>query len=371
MTMKKILLLCGLSNYILYFRSNLIEKLKAEGYEVSVIAFDEKFRAEVETLGVTFYCIQSSNRSVNPFEIFALGKQYRKIIRAVSPDIVFSFQLKPNTFGVLAAKKAGVKNIYSMVEGAGDVFINNTLKWKLVRFVVCRLYKKAFRNVRKVFFLNEDDKQEFIERKLVQSEQCEIIHGIGVDLERFSYRPIKNRRTFLMVARMLKTKGIYEYCECARLVRKQYPDAVFKYLGAEGNVKVADIQEYIDDGSVRYLGTTNDVRPYFEECFVEVLPSYREGLGLVNVEAGAIGRASITCNTIGTKDTVKDGYNGFLVEVGDSKGLAEKAIWCIEHPEEAEQMGRNSRTLAEEYFDQEKINEKIISILTRKEVKDE
>ena len=128
--MKKILLLCGLSNYILYFRSNLIAKLKAEGYDVSVIAFDEKFRAEVEALGVTFYCIQSSNRSVNPFEIFALEKQYRKIIRAVSPDIVFSFQLKPNTFGVLAAKKAGVKNIYSMVEGAGGVFINNTLKWK-------------------------------------------------------------------------------------------------------------------------------------------------------------------------------------------------------------------------------------------------
>ena len=166
-----------------------------------------------------------------------------------------------------------------------------------------------------------------------------------------------------MVARMLKTKGIYEYCECARLVRKKYPDAVFNYLGAEGNVKVADIQEYIDDGSVRYLGTTNDVRPYLEECFVEVLPSYREGLGLVNAEAGATGRASITCNTIGTKDTVKDGYNGFLVGVGDSKALAEKAIWCIVHPEETEQMGRNSRTFAEEHFDQEKINEKIVSIL--------
>lgn len=371
MTMKKILLLCGLSNYILYFRSNLIAKLKAEGYDVSVIAFDEKFRAEVEALGVTFYCIQSSNRSVNPFEIFVLEKQYRKIIRAVSPDIVFSFQLKPNTFGVLAAKKAGAKNIYSMVEGAGDVFINNTLKWKLVRFVVCRLYKKAFRNVRKVFFLNEDDKQEFIERKLVQSGQCEIIHGIGVDLERFSYRPIRNRRTFLMVARMLKTKGIYEYCECARLVRKKYSDAVFNYLGGEGNVKVTDIQEYIDDGSVRYLGTTNDVRPYLEECTAFILPSYREGLPMSIMEAEASGRAIITSDNVGCRDTVREGYNGFLVEKGNAQGLAEKAIWCIEHPEEAEHMGRNSRTFAEEHFDQKKINEKIISILTRKEVKDE
>lgn len=369
--MKKILLLCSTSASVKGFRKRLIEKLQNNNFSVSVIAFDKKYRDDIEKRNIKFFCINDQNRGVNPLKILTLIEKYKKIIEDISPDIVFTFMLKPNTFGVLAAKKAGVKNIYSMVEGAGDVFINNTLKWKLVRFIVCRLYKKAFRNVRKVFFLNEDDKQEFINRGLVQSGQCEIIHGIGVDLERFSYRPIKNRRTFLMVARMLKTKGIYEYCECARLVRKKYPDAVFNYLGAEGNVKVADIQEYIDDGSVRYLGTTNDVRPYFEECFVEVLPSYREGLGLVNVEAGAIGRASITCNTIGTKDTVKDGYNGFLVEVGDSKALAEKAIWCIEHPEETEQMGRNSRTFAEEYFDQEKINEKIISILMRKEVKDE
>lgn len=214
-----------------------------------------------------------------------------------------------------------------------------------------------------MFFLNEDDKQEFIDRKLVQSGQCESIHGIGVDLERFSYRPIKNRRTFLMVARMLKTKGIYEYCECARLVRKKYPDAVFNYLGAEGNVKVVDIQEYIDDGSVRYLGTTNDVRPYLEECTAFILPSYREGLPMSIMEAEASGRAIITSDNVGCRDTVREGYNGFLVEKGNAQGLSEKAIRCIEHPEEAEQMGRNSRTFAEEHFDQEKINEKIVSIL--------
>ena len=359
----KIILLTTISIGVINFRKKLIEKMLAGGDEIYVVCGDNFFEHKIRDMGCKFYCIPMENRSMNIVSLGRYTRELSRLIEKINPDIVFSFQLKPNTFGVLAAKKAGVKNIYSMVEGAGDVFINNTLKWKLVRFVVCRLYKKAFRNVRKVFFLNEDDKQEFIERKLVQSEQCEIIHGIGVDLERFSYRPIKNRRTFLMVARMLKTKGIYEYCECARLVRKKYPDAVFNYLGAEGNVKVADIQEYIDDGSVRYLGTTNDVRPYLEECTAFILPSYREGLPMSIMEAEASGRAIITSDNVGCRDTVREGYNGFLVEKGNAQGLAEKAIRCIEHPEEAEQMGKNSRTFAEEHFDQEKINGKIVAII--------
>ena len=140
------------------------------------------------------------------------------MIREICPDIVVTFMLKPNTFGVLAAKKAGVKSIYSMVEGAGDVFINGGLKWKAIRAVVCGLYRRAFRHSRKVFFLNNDDKAEFIQKRLVTSEQCEVIHGIGVDLDKFAYRPMKNRQTFLMVARMLRTKGVFEYCECAKSV---------------------------------------------------------------------------------------------------------------------------------------------------------
>lgn len=359
----KILLICGSSQTVYNFRMPLVRCLKKKGFQISVIAYDNLFAEKIKKDDIKFYDIGGTNRSINPLGILKIKKRYKKIIKKENPDIVFTFMLKPNTFGVIEAKKAGIKNIYSMVEGAGDVFINNTLKWKLVRVIVCWLYKKAFRNVRKVFFLNEDDKQEFIDRKLVQSGQCESIHGIGVDLERFSYRPIKNRRTFLMVARMLKTKGIYEYCECARLVRKKYPDAVFNYLGAEGNVKVVDIQEYIDDGSVRYLGTTNDVRPYLEECTAFILPSYREGLPMSIMEAEASGRAIITSDNVGCRDTVREGYNGFLVEKGNAQGLSEKAIRCIEHPEEAEQMGRNSRTFAEEHFDQEKINEKIVSIL--------
>lgn len=363
--MKKILLLCVTSQNVVTFRSGLIKTLQEKGFAVSVIAFDDEYKEEIDKLNVDFYCIKEENRGMNPLKIFSLKGKYKKLIQKIQPDIVFTFMLKPNTFGVMAAKSAGVKNIYSMVEGAGDVFINDSLKWKIIRRVVCGLYKKAFKNSKKVFFLNNDDKAEFIRRKLVKEEQCEMIHGIGVDLEKFAYKPIQNDRTFLMVARMLKTKGIYEYCECARIVKRKYPDAVFNYLGSEGTVKLADIQEYIDDGSICYLGTTKDVRPYLENVLLLLLlSSYREGMPMSIMEAQAVGRAVITSDNVGCRDTVVDGYNGFLVEQRDYKAMAEKCIWAIENFDQAKEMGKNARKFAEENFDSGKINQTVFEIIT-------
>ena len=181
---KKILLLCTTSQTVYNFRVNLIEYLQKNDYDVLVATFDEEYKELLEKQGIKLYCIAEQNRSLNPFKILGLKKRYINIIKEYSPEIVFTFMLKPNTFGVMAAKAAGVKKIYSMVEGAGDVFINNSFKWKFIRFVVCHLYKKAFKSAKKVFFLNNDDKKEFIQRKLVKEDQCEIVHGIGVDLER-------------------------------------------------------------------------------------------------------------------------------------------------------------------------------------------
>lgn len=359
--MKKILLLCGASQTVLNFRVGLIKALIESGWQVSVSVLDSKFKEEIQTLAIeNLYCAEENNRSVNPFAALRLEKYYKKIIKESQPEAVMTFMLKPNTFGVAAAHKAGVKNIVSMVEGAGDVFINSGLKWAILRKLVCFLYKKSFRYCKRVVFLNRDDQTEFVGRRLVKEEQCALLPGIGVNLDRFAFKPLKNQRTFLMVARMLKTKGIYEYCECARIVKRKYPDAVFDYLGTESNVTLADIREYLDDGSVNYLGVAKDVRPYLENCTIFMLPSYREGVPMSIMEAEAVGRAVITSDNIGCKETVKDGYNGFLVPKGDAEMMAEKAIWCIEHPEKAEEMGRNARAFAEEKFNQRKINEKII-----------
>ena len=360
---RKILLICVTSQNVITFRTKLIKQLQELNWSVGVIAFDNDYEEEIKKLGVEFFCVKDKNRGLNPFKIFSLIKKYKRLIKQIFPNIVFTFMLKPNIFGVLAAKSAKIENIYSMVEGAGDVFIKNSFKWKVLRFFVCFLYKFSFRKTKKVFFLNNDDKKEFLERRLVKAGQCEVVHGVGVDLDKFAFTPIKNNRTFLMIARMLKTKGVFEYCKCARLVKQKYPDAVFNYLGAEGTVKLSDIQEYIDDNSITYLGTTKDVRPYLENCTALLLPSYREGMPMSIMEAESVGRAIITTDNVGCRDTVTDGYNGFLVAQKDYEAMAEKCIWLIENFKQAKEMGRNARKFAEEYFDSEIINKQICELI--------
>lgn len=397
-TKKKILMICNTSQNVFNFRLPLIKKMQAEGYEVSTITFDDKYADDLEKEGVKQYFISDKNRSVNPLKILSLKNKYSKIIQQIKPDIVFTFMLKPNVFGVPAAKKAGVKNIYAMVEGAGDAFINKSLKWKLVKFVETKLYKKAFKQAKKVFFLNNDDKSDFESLKLVSSEQSVVINGIGVDIDRFSAKPVsKKSNKFIMIARMLKTKGVLEYCECARLVKKSHPEAEFMYLGGEGTLKVADIQEYIDDGSVNYLGTAKDVRPFVEDSLALVLPSYREGMPMTIMEAESMGRAVITSNNVGCKDTVENGFNGFKVEIaGNNKdvsklkteansclkfetadanqqqtefvgvgGLAQCCIKLLENKDLAVTLGKNARKFAEDKFDQAKINSQIFEITTK------
>lgn len=362
--MKKILLACVTSQNVITFRRGLITALKAEGYDVSVVAFDREYETEIKELDVAFYCIEDSNRSLNPLRILSLKGRYKTLIKSILPDTVFTFMLKPNIFATLAAHSAGVKRIFGMVEGAGDVFINTGFKWNIIRSVVCFLYKRAFKHSNKVFFLNTDDREEFISRGLVTAEQTELIRGIGVDLEHFAYVPLKNHNTFLMVARMLRTKGVLDYCECARRVKKLHPEAVFNYLGAEGNVTVSDIQEYIDDGSINYLGITKDVRPYYADSTFLVLPSYREGCPVSVMEASAIGRGIITTNAPGCRQSISDGYNGYIVKVGDIQALVEKCIFVLEDPTKAEEICKNSRKFAEDNFEQSGVNKAVISLFS-------
>lgn len=363
---KRILLAVATSKMVLSFRRDMIKKFQSEGYSVAVAALDGAYGEVIEKeLGVKFYCMEDNNRSLSPLKILSLKNKYVKVIKDFKPDVVFTFMLKPNIFATLASKKAGIKKVFSMVEGAGDVFVNNGLKWRIIRAVVCAMYKRSFKIPQKIFFLNDDDREEFIRRKLVKREKSLVVHGIGVNVEHFAYKPVKNYNVFLMVARMTTTKGVFEFCECARQVKKLHPSVVFNYVGEEGTVKVADIQEYIDDGSVNYLGETNDVRPYYEDASVCILPSYREGFGLVNIECGAVGRAVITCNTNGTRDTVLDGRTGFLISVKDVATMVEKVCYFIENKQAIVSMGQNAKEFVESNFNQKRTNQKIFDIVEK------
>lgn len=356
----KCFLIANTSETVMNFRRHLIGQLKDRGHQVTVIAGDAERKRDIEALGVTFYCVEQDNRSLDPFAMLRYKKKISRLLREQQPDVVMTFQMKPNTFGVYAARKAGVPKIFSMVEGAGDVFMKNSLKWRLVRFAACVLYRAAFRNCEKVLFLNKDDVEEFVGRRLVRREKSVLVHGIGVDLERFSHKPLHNHKTFLMVARLHREKGVLEYCQCARLVKSRYPDARFLLLGAEMDITAEDLRQYPE---VEYLGCVEDVRPYLEASSVVVLPSYREGLPMSLMEAEATGRAVITCMTIGCKETVRDGYNGFLVPAKDAEALAEKCMYFLENPQKVAQMGENSRRFAQEHFDQKKINAQILSVM--------
>lgn len=363
---KKIVLVCNTSGNVVGFRRDLILRLQQE-YDVSAIAFDNDYQKEARELGVDFYCVGSSNRSLNPFKVLALKKKYYKIIKSINPDVVFTFMLKPNIYATIAAKKAGVKKIFSMVEGAGDAFTYDTFKWRIIRKYISKKYKKAFNIVQKVFFLNEDDRKQFIHEGIVGESKTDIVHGIGINLNKFEYKPIVNNARFLMVAKMNVAKGVYEYCRAAKKVKEKYPDAVFEFLGAEGNISLADVKDYIDQGILTHSGFTKDVRPYLEKCTVLVLPSYREGLPISVLEAESVGRPIITTRTNGCIDCVKDGYNGFLVNVKEVGSLAEKMTYFIENPEKAQEMGKNARAFAEENFDQKIVNEKLFAEINGKE----
>ena len=360
----RILLICPNSSVFIRFRKKLILKLQSLGHSVIGLGFDNEYEDEIKELGVEFHYFNDANRSVNPFKILTLKSRYAKAIKKINPDLIFTFMLKPNIYGVLGAKKAGCDNIYSMVEGAGDTFNNKGLKWRLIRAFVCRGYKKSLKYAKKVFFLNSDDKDEFIKRGFVTKEQCEQIPGIGIDLDRFQKKPIVNENVFLMVARLIESKGVLEYCEAAKIVKEKYPDAVFNLVGKEYFITKETLKEYIDSGIINYLGEAKNVVPHYENCSVHVLPTYyREGLVTVNMEASAVGRAIITCDNTGTSETVKDGYSGFLVPTKDIGTIAEKMIYFLENPDKIYEMGENARKYAEENFNQKEINEKICKII--------
>ena len=357
----KILIVMTTSENVINFRMCLIKKLLALGHEVIVFANDDKRSQEIIETGAVFQKIVNNNRSINVIKTLRYQRTLRKAMAQMKPDIVFTFQAKPNAFGAKAAHQAGVKRIFSMVEGAGDSFCNKGLKWKLVKKVLIHLYKKSLKYSEKVFFLNNDDVEEFSKLKIVKANQAAIIDGIGVDLERFAYQPLnKDSQQFIMVARMLPTKGVYTYCKCANLVRKTHPNASFLYLGQEASIKVSDIQQYIDNGDIKYLGSIKDVREDVKGCLALILPSYREGKPVSVMEAEAIGRAILTTTSIGCKDTVIDGYNGYRVQLNDYEALAKHCIELLENKDLADTFGKNSRKMAEERFDQNKINDEIL-----------
>ena len=365
--MAKIVKILNYSPTLINFRGDLIRALVELGHEVICFGPEAGFEQPLQELGADYRQIPLHRTGLNPLKDIKTLFSLRKVLKEIKPDIVFSYTVKPIVYGSIAAHMAGVRQMYAMIEGLGYVFTEQSIKQKILRQLVCFLYRKALKYNRVVFFLNPDDMQLFIESGIVPNAvKPVLINGIGVNIEKFAFAPPKlSPVTFLLIARLIKDKGILEYVESARLLKQKYPDARFQLLGPLDINPVAITQEQLEqwtkEGIIEYLGKTNDVRPYIADASVFVLPSfYREGTPRSVLEAMSMGRPIITTDAPGCKETVIDGRNGFLVPVKDVDTLKSAMEKFILKPDLIVQMGEQSRIIAEEKYDVRKVNRAIL-----------
>lgn len=356
----RILINSGLVIPVFCKRDKLIKSIQAQGHEVTIGGYEIQGEKVCREYGVGFTYVPISRAGLNPIADIRTLVTYYKDIKKNKYDIVHGYTAKPNIYGSIAAKLAGVKGIYPTVNGLGYAFTGNSAKNKIVRVVISFLYKIAFACSTKVFFQNKDDAEEMIQRRIVKREKCVIIAGSGIDLECFPYSDTHNDGVFFMATRLLITKGLYQYFEAARVVKKKYPEARFVLAGAldpnPDGIKETELQKYVEDGTIEYAGVVKNMQSALKECSVFVLPSfYREGVPHAILEAMSIGRAILTTNAPGCKETV-NGKNGFLIEPKNSEELAEKMLWMMEHPGEVRKMGKESYNYAVEKFDVEIVN---------------
>ncbi len=363
---KKILFICTDSNTVINFRKELIEYLKARGFEVDVLAGDSKREKEIKELNVKFYSVPFSNRSKNPFELRKIEQGFRNVIKKSKPDIVFTFQLKPNIFGVKAARKEKIKHIYSMIEGLGDPFQPVNLKGQVLRYLISKMYKSSLKHVDKVFLLNKEDKDECVARKIIKEKQAYIVHSIGIDMNKYSPTPLPKEKKVIYLARMLKNKGIIDFCEVARKVHKSRPDIIFELCGAETNeIKKEDLLPYINDGSIIYDGFLKDVNSVINSSRIYAsLSYYREGFPRTLLECMALKRTVIATNVIGNKDGVIDSKTGYLLPAHDIDGFAKKIIEIIDDDELLTKLGENAYNFCKENFDSDIINSEIYKVIS-------
>lgn len=352
-------------------RNKLFKEIINMQHDIVLTGYETGYKEKIEKLGATYLKTPVNRAGFNPFKDLYLIYSYYKIIKNKKITLVHSYTIKPNIYGAIAARLAGVKEVYPTVNGLGYAFTGNDLKTKFVRLITTKLYKIAFACSKKVFFQNQDDANEMISKKVIKKDKCVVIAGSGIDLEEFYELPQPKEVSFVMITRLLKSKGVYYYLKAAEIVKELYPNVEFKLAGPldpnPDGVKKEDLEEFIRKGVVKYLGKTDDVHSVIGKSSVFVLPSYyREGVPHAILEAMSTGRAILTTDSPGCRETVIEGVNGFLVPTKNTKKLADKMIWFINNPDEIRIMGKESRELSKNKFDVIDVNNQMLSTMNLK-----
>lgn len=346
------------------FREGLIRRLVVEGHQVTVVAPPDEYVEKIRSLGCKFIPIKMDRNGTSPLAEARLLLSIFDVIRRLRPDVMFAYTIKNNIYGGIACRVLGVP-FAPNVTGLGPAFDTTGLLNRTVRI----LYRFAFSKAMQVFFQNSSDLAIF--SGIVPQDRVCLLPGSGVDLIRFAASPHPDSEEgirFLLVARLIWEKGIGVYVDAARKVRETFPQARFQLLGpldpdSKSGVSKAQVDEWVSEGVLEYLGSTQDVMPYLQAAHCVVLPSYyREGTPRSLLEAGAMARPIITTNSVGCRDTVEDGVSGFLCAPRSPESLAEKMMaFCEMSPVARHAMGRAGRAHIELKFDETIVLDKYLA----------
>lgn len=347
------------------FRGPLIAYLVAQGQCVFALApdFDADSKRAIEALGGIPVTIPMDRSGLRPHKEIGDILGLAATLRRLDLDLTFSAMAKPVIYGGIAASLARVPRHFAMIEGLGYVFDDRARSFgrRLLRTIAQNLYRLALGKARKVFFLNSSDRDEFVDRCLLPAGKAVVLGPIGLDLRKYRVAPpVTSPVRFLLVARLLRPKGIAEFVAAARIIRREHPATVFTIVGDTDvnpdSYSREEVAAWVAEGVIEWPGHVADVRPWLARASVFVLPSYREGVPRSTQEAMSMGRPVITTNAVGCRDTVCEGINGFLVPVGDADELAKAMLCFVDDPELITKMGAASRRLAEERYDAARIN---------------
>lgn len=365
---RKIVISVNTAWNICNFRAGLVRALSRNGYDVMVLARKDEYAQRLASLGCKFKLLSIDANGNSPGRDLALLVKYRRVLQSLRPMAYLGYTIKPNVYGSIAADGLGIP-VINNIAGLGATFIRNSM----LTYLVKRLYRYSLRNSNRVFFQNADDRSLFVEAGLAREQVADLLPGSGIDLQHFvpvSPPPYgKSAFRFLLVARMLKDKGIDEFAKAADLVRQIRPDVEFQLLGAvdpenPNAIPMAKIQSWERQGLLGYLPATDDVRPYLASADCVVLPSYREGVPHSLLEAAAMERPIIATDVAGCRDVVVDGHNGLLCKEKSPTDLAQKMLQMLAlTPEQRTGMGACGRVKVAREFDEAIVIEKYLAAI--------
>ena len=339
-------------------REGLMQRLLKEGYDVTILTHTNSFVSQVEKTGLHVINIGSGN--LNPWKVLKYIFNLYSALKKIQPDVCLTFSIRPAIWGNFITRHLNIPTITN-ITGVGPLFISKNLAYRIARSI----YRHALQKTKKVFFQNFDDMNLFLQKKFVRKEIAERVPGSGVDYQKFSPMAIaktgEENFIFLFIGRLIKDKGIFEFVEAARMIRKKFPNILFNVIGPfwhqnlkSNTITKSDLQNWIVEGIIDYQGEKKDIRKFIAEADCIVLPSYREGTSNILLEAASMEKAIITTNTTGCKETVDDEVTGFLCKVKDAEDLADKMekMYLLSE-EDRKTMGKKGRQKIIKEFDKQ------------------